>query len=93
MKEVVIRTACLRYMNSLPRAFFWTSPPNSPTGLPDICGVLDGKPVYVETKTDHGRVSKAQKYVHRKLQEAGALVIVARSVAEIKAIWPQGGNE
>ena len=82
MKESSIRTDILDYLNSLPCSHFWVSLPGSPTALPDICGVLAGRAVYVEVKVPGKKPRKAQVYRMNKLKAAGAVVIVASSVGD-----------
>lgn len=53
-------------------------------GWPDISGVFDGKAFFVEVKTPTGSVSDEQEYMHRRLRQAGATVIVARSVRDVE---------
>lgn len=58
--------------------------PTITAGAPDIIGVWQGRFFGVETKLDTG-VSVRQAYVHRKITEAGGVVIVAHSVREATA--------
>ena len=51
-------------------------------GLPDICGVYQGKSIWLEVKTPGGRVSKIQEYRHQAIRDAGGYVCVPRSVKE-----------
>ena len=82
MKERSIRTNILHYLNSLPRSDFWVSPPGSPTSLPDICGVLNGRAVYVEVKVPGKKPRKAQVWRMNRLEKAGAIVFTANSIGD-----------
>lgn len=84
MRESSIRTKILHYLNGLPQSDFWASPPGSPTALPDICGVLAGRAVYVEVKVPGKKPRKAQQYRMEKLKAAGAVVIVAQCVDHVR---------
>lgn len=54
-------------------------------GVPDITAVLDdGRMLLIEVKSAKGRVSPEQKAFHEKARIMGALVIVARSVDDVK---------
>jgi hypothetical protein len=46
-------------------------------GMPDLMMILGGRTYALEIKTEHGRVSAAQRAVHADLKEAGAEVWVA----------------
>ena len=84
MTEATIRTGILKYLNSLPEACFFVSPPGSPTGLPDITGSLKGRYVAVEVKRPGKEAEKHQAHVHGMLRGAGAIVFVAHSLSEAK---------
>lgn len=64
-------------------AFVWKvhGGPMQMAGLPDIVGVWHGRFIGVESKLDTS-LSTRQVYVIRRLREAGAVVVVAHSVAE-----------
>ena len=88
MKELSVKAKIVKWLNSLPDADFEVSPPNSPTGKPDITGCLNGRYVAIEVKRPKkagGRNAKRhQIYRLRQLAKAGALCMVARSVAEVR---------
>ena len=54
-------------------------------GWPDISATLppSGRSFYIECKTPKGRPTSVQVAMHKRLREAGALVIVARSPQEV----------
>lgn len=58
----------------------------SEKGWPDLTGVVSpyGAAIFVETKAADGRVSANQAEMHRQLRQAGAIVIVARTLAEFE---------
>ncbi len=87
MLEKPIRTKVLKWLNSLPEAYFSVSPPsmgNSRVGWPDINGSLKGRYVGIETKRVGKEAERHQKYVHKQLRLAGAIVFVAHSLGEAK---------
>lgn len=58
-----------------------------PKGMPDICGFMaDGRALYIECKSRTGRVSPEQKEFHERAKKAGAVSIIARSVADVACV-------
>ena len=53
-----------------------------PNGFPDIIGVFHGRAFAIEVKSPTGRLSPAQKLVHKKMEDKGWPVGVCRSVDE-----------
>lgn len=53
-----------------------------PAGIPDICGVYLGRSVWCETKMPGNKPSQIQLYRMNALMNAGALCVVAYSVAD-----------
>jgi hypothetical protein len=53
-----------------------------PTGFSDLFGFRksDGRAVFIEVKTPHGRVSENQKNFLKQMQSCGAIAGVCRSV-------------
>jgi len=62
-------------------------------GSSDLIGVLNGRFVAVEVKTAKGRLSDAQKKFIDRVNEAGALAIVARSPVEAVEKIKNGAQE
>lgn len=58
--------------------FKFTSPGND--GVPDRIAVLPGRTVYVELKTDTGRLSKLQRFQIRRLLKLRQQVCVVRGM-------------
>jgi len=85
VREKTIRSrGVLKWLNSLPQAYFEVSGPGSNVGKPDITGVLSGRYIAIETKVPGKEAKKHQDYVHRQLRKAGAIVFVAHSLSEAK---------
>lgn len=55
-----------------------------PKGYSDLSGVRDGdgKAVFIEVKTQKGRISQEQKKFIKRMQSAGAIAGVCRSVED-----------
>lgn len=50
-----------------------------PPGISDIVGLIEGRSVFVEVKTDIGRQRTGQAAFQRAIEKAGGIYIVARS--------------
>lgn len=61
------------------------------TGWPDISAVWRGGiALFIETKSASGKVSLAQRATHEALRDAGAIVLVPRSVEEVEEFLNAG---
>ena len=74
----------LNYLNSLSESDFEISPPNSPSGKPDVTGCLSGHYWAIEVKIGKDKPSRIQNYKMERLRKAGAMVIVAWNLQDIK---------
>ena len=45
-------------------------------GIPDLMALKDGSTVFIEVKTETGKVSELQKYRHEQLKKQGFTVFV-----------------
>ena len=75
------------------RAYKWVSPGND--GVPDRIVIIPGRPpVFVELKTDTGRLTALQKVQIDRLRELGQDVRVLRGAAGVKALLTElrGGD-
>lgn len=68
-------------------------------GVPDVAGIVDGKPAFLELKTERGRLSPVQEAVRDRIVAAGGLWAVAKGLdAALKqleawgAIYPEGAR-
>ena len=61
-----------------------TTMPGALAGVPDICIVYRGRPIFIELKTQRGAVRPSQRFVHGRLTLAGALVHVCRSIDDVQ---------
>lgn len=55
----------------------------STSGVPDRIVITDGKVIFVELKTESGRLSKIQRYVIGEMQKRGADVRVVKGLAGV----------
>lgn len=60
-------------------------------GLPDLEIVYDGTPIFIEIKTEIGRLSAVQRQMHAKLSDCGADVFVCRSLDHVQAVLLEVG--
>lgn len=55
-----------------------------PPGTPDLLLILpDGKSLFIEVKSERGKLTPSQKEMHATLELLGHRVIVARSVGDV----------
>lgn len=72
------------------KAYKFTSPGND--GVPDRIVMLpDGRIVFVELKTDTGRLSKLQELQCRQIAELGQMVRVLHGLAEVRDFFLEFG--
>ena len=74
------------------RAYKWVSPGND--GVPDRIVIFPGKaPVFVELKTDTGKLSALQAVQIRRLGELGQKVYVAYGIDGVSQFFQDEGYE
>ena len=74
------------------KAFKFTSPGND--GVPDRIVMLpDGRIVFVELKTDTGKLSRLQELQCRQIAELGQTVRVLHGLAEVRDFFREFGLE
>ena len=74
------------------RAYKWTSPGND--GVPDRIVIFpDRAPVFVELKTDTGKLSALQKVQISRLRELGQKVYVAYGIEGVRTFFLASGFE
>lgn len=73
------------------KAYKWTSPGND--GVPDRIVIFpDSNPIFVELKTETGKLSALQKVQIKKLQDLGQLVVVIRGLAGLIDFFESHGH-
>ncbi len=100
VKETAIQKAILQYLQ-IRQIFAWRQnngavydptrrafrSGSSRKGVPDIIGILPGgRALLIEVKTPTGKASPEQAAFHDIARRLGALVIVARRVADVTAV-------
>lgn len=88
MKEADIVKAIMRFLKTLPNCFAWKEHGGmyGTAGIPDIIACIDGKFYGFEVKTDIGKPTKLQESTIRKINKAGGIAVVVRSVDDVKSI-------
>lgn len=64
----------------------WKWPATSRAGVPDRIVVYNGRVVFVEVKTDAGRLTPIQILQHQQLSAAGAEVRIVKGMSEAMAL-------
>ena len=93
MREREIEQILVREVKGLGgRAYKWVSPGND--GVPDRIVILPGKkPIFVELKTEHGRLSSLQKIQLDRLQELGQDTAVVKGGQGVSQFFRDCGYE
>lgn len=63
----------------------------SKAGTPDLLILNDGRAIWLELKSEKGRVSDAQLYCHEQLKRARSPVYICRSVDDVIAALTAAG--
>lgn len=92
MKESDIVKTILRYLKTVQNCFFWKEHGGmyGTAGIPDIIACIDGRFYGFEVKTDEGTPTKLQLATIRKINAAGGIAQVVRSVEDVKAVIANG---
>ncbi len=91
MIEAVLQKQVLAHLHQLPRCFFWRANTGGAragqgfikfgiAGQSDIVGLAAGRFVGIELKTETGRQSAEQRAFQARVEAAGGLYILARSL-------------
>ena len=93
MAEAEIVRAIQRYLKTLPRCFSWKEHGGmyGTAGIPDIIACIDGRFYGFEVKTQTGRPTALQEATIRRINDAGGIALVVRSVADVKAALHKAG--
>lgn len=85
MKESTIEARLAREVKKLGGLCYKFTSPGNP-GVPDRIVILpDGRTVYVELKTEIGRLAKIQKWQIEEMQKRGADVRVLKGIDQVNA--------
>lgn len=88
MKESDIVRAILKYLKTMPGCFAWKEHGGmyGTAGIPDVICCYRGSFYGFEVKTKDGEPTKLQEATIRKIQKAGGIALVVRSVDEVRAV-------
>ena len=95
MKESEIVKAILKYLKTLPECFAWKEHGGmyGTAGIPDIIACIGGRFYGFEVKTERGKPTALQEATRRKIQAAGGIAAVVRSVEDVKKTLESNGGE
>lgn len=93
--EGAIQKEITDWLKTLPNLWFYKVHAQKPgkngaqkTGIPDLCieTIRNGKPnrVWVEIKTLKGKLTESQEREIPRMEAAGAIVLIVRSLAELQ---------
>jgi len=83
MRESEIQTKIIKYLESIGWLVVKIIQTNK-NGWPDLQAHKNGKTIFIEVKSETGKVSELQKYRHKQLKEQGFKTIIATSLKEIQ---------
>lgn len=89
--ETLITRSILQWLNMIGVAFKVHSSGMQGRGTPDIAGVVEGRAILIEVKTEKGIATTIQKYKLAKLEQAGAICGIVRSLQEAKHLLAKHG--
>jgi Holliday junction resolvase len=82
MKESVIQSQVIKYLEKIGWYVVKIIQTNK-NGWPDLQAHKDGITIFVEVKSEKGKVSQLQQYRHKQLSDAGFKVLVIYSLKQI----------
>lgn len=93
LERDIVERIRTKVLAPLPRSFFFKvhGGPFQQVGIPDLIGCLEGRFVAIEVKQPGKEPTKIQATILKKLAAAGAVVGVATSVEEARAIVERVG--
>lgn len=105
--EDILHASIAKYLTlAEPPGFFWTSIENRnngrneggrrkqrgcKAGIPDILTIYQGRVLFLEVKTPKGRLRPSQKKLIPEIEQAGAGVVVVRSVDDVFHVLKEAG--
>lgn len=94
MKEKTIVNNISTYLKTIPECFFWKEHGGmyGTAGIPDIIACVKGRFFGFEVKNETGQPTALQSATLRKINAAGGVAVVVRSVADVRtALASHGG--
>jgi Holliday junction resolvase len=94
MKESIIQSKILKYLNSLGecKAVKYPGGYYSKNGTPDILCCYQGHFIAFEVKTEKGKITKLQQIEIEGWKKSGASALTVRSVDDVKRHFNEGGR-
>lgn len=88
MSESDIVKAIMHYLRTLPLCFCWKEHGGmyGTAGIPDIIACINGDFYGFEVKTPVGKPTELQKAAIRKIEAAGGVAVVVRSVEDVQVV-------
>jgi Holliday junction resolvase len=83
MLESSIQKKISNYLSGLPDCWNVKVMSANKRGTPDILAVINGRFVAIEVKTEKGKASAIQQAQIRRIQQAGGVAFIAKSVDEV----------
>lgn len=79
-------TRRLKHLRAQGEPLWWLKlrMPGQRAGVPDLLIVYAGRAVFVEVKSERGKTTALQEHEMGRIEAAGAVVLVARSVEEVE---------
>lgn len=94
MKEKTVVNNISTYLKTIPDCFFWKEHGGmyGTAGIPDIIACVKGRFYGFEVKTETGTATELQKATLRKINKAGGVAVIVRSVDDVRhALISYGG--
>ena len=94
MKEKTVVNNISSYLKTIPNCFFWKEHGGmyGTAGIPDIIACVQGRFYGFEVKTETGQPTALQSATLRKINAAGGVAVVVRSVDEVKMMLSYHGG-
>jgi len=83
LRESVIQSKVIKYLESLDWYVVKIIQTNK-NGWPDLQAHKNGVTIFIEVKSENGKVSELQKYRHKQLTDAGFKVLLIYSLNQLK---------
>jgi len=84
MTESQLTRQVMKYLRSLQGTFALKIADKFTAGIPDIYLLYRGRSVWIELKTEKGKISKLQEWTINMIHQAGGEVYICRSLKEVK---------
>ena len=94
MKEKTIVNNISTYLKTIPECFFWKEHGGmyGTAGIPDIIACVKGRFFGFEVKNETGQPTALQSATLRKINAAGGVAVVVRSVDEVRTVLASHGG-